>query len=156
MESIAIRSAGASDQARVVELLWRQLEDHSLHPPRDAFERAVAHLLSRPDLGRILVAAVDDEIVGVAQISFAFALEHGGRSAWLDELYVEPAQRQKGIGEALLRSACQLAQALGAHAVDLEVEPGHPQAFRLYERHGFAKHERQRFFLRLAPPVVSQ
>jgi len=156
MESIAIRSAGTPDQLRVVELLWRQIEDHSLHPPRAAFESAVAHLLARPDLGRILVAAVDDEIVGVAQISFAFALEHGGRTAWLDELYVEPAQRRKGIGGALLRAACQLAQALGAHAVDLEVESGHEPAFRLYERHGFTKHERQRFFTRLAPPVGTQ
>jgi hypothetical protein len=80
-----------------------------------------------------------------------FSLEHGGRAAWLDELYVVPAERGRGMGAALLDAACAHATAAGAVAVDLEVEAGHERAFSLYERRGFVRHARQRAFLRLAP-----
>ena len=147
--SIRCREARAADQPCVVELLVAQLADHSLCPPRAVLETGVARLVSDPLLGRVLVADVDGEIAGVAVMSWVFSLEHGGRSVWLDELYVLPEHRGHGVGTALLRAACARASADGAVAMDLEVEAGHERAFDLYARLGFTRHERQRWFLRL-------
>lgn len=50
--------------------------------------------------------------VGVAYLSFTWTLEHGGKSCWLEELYVMPAYRKRGIGRQLLDAGCQRAVAL--------------------------------------------
>jgi len=142
-----IRAAEATEHRHVVALLHQQLADHSLRPPAEALEAAVQEIMARPQLARILVAVVAGEIVGVAVLSFVLTLEHGGRAAWLEELYVEPAQRDRGIGTELVRAVCDVATAQGARAVDLEVEAGHERVQHLYERCGFCRHARQRWFL---------
>jgi GNAT superfamily N-acetyltransferase len=143
------REAVAADHGRVVELLAAQLGEHSLAPARTALEAAAAALIGEPRLGRIFVAEIGGRIVGLAAMSWSFSLEHGGRAAWLDELYVVPDERGRGVGAALLEAARAAATAGGALAMDLEIEAGHERVASLYERHGFSRHRRQRWFLRL-------
>src|SRR5438034_719646 len=71
--------------------------------------RAVDGVLRHPERGRLLVATLAGRPIGLAALSFIWPLEHGGRSAWLEELYVEPPHRGRGIGRTLLRAACRLA-----------------------------------------------
>src|SRR5262249_8230713 len=89
--------------------------------------------------------------IGVAALSLAWPIEHGSRGAWLEELYVEPAARDRGLGSALLRAACDAAAAAGARAVDLEVERSHERAAALYRREGFRPLERTHWVKSLAP-----
>jgi GNAT superfamily N-acetyltransferase len=147
-----IRQACDSDHAALVAILHRQLGDHSLCPPPAALDATVRMILARPEMARLLVALAGDDagtIVGVAAMTFLLSLEHGGPSAWLEELYVDPSMRGRGVGTALLRAACALASAHGAGALDLEVEAGHERVNGLYERFGFRRHARQRWFLQL-------
>jgi ribosomal protein S18 acetylase RimI-like enzyme len=74
-----------------------------------------------------------------------WTLERGGRTAWLDELYVIPERRGRGIGTALLRAAIDSAQAAGALAVDLEIDADHQRAAALYRRAGFTPLPRTRW-----------
>jgi len=145
----ASREATAADRCRVVELLAAQLGEHSLAPTAAALEAAVSELIGDPRLGRIFVAETAGRIVGVAAMSWTFSLEHGGRAAWLDELYVVREHRGQGFGTVLLEAARAAARAGGALAMDLEVEAGHERVSSLYERHGFSRHQRQRWFVRL-------
>jgi GNAT superfamily N-acetyltransferase len=91
-------------------------------------------------------------VVGVAAVTFTRGLEHGGRSAWLEELYVEPSMRSGGIGTALIQAAFDVALAGGAVAMDLEVDAEHERAARLYARVGFRTLPRTRWVRRLTPP----
>ena len=147
--STTFREATPADEAAVIELLTAQLSDHSISPPRATLAAGVARLVSTAELGRILVAERDGAVVGVAVISWVFTLEHGGRAAWLDELFVLPAHREGGIGAGLLRAVRERAKAGGAVAMDLEVEGGHERVESLYERDGFVRHDRRRWFRRL-------
>ncbi|HLK36072.1 MAG TPA: GNAT family N-acetyltransferase, partial [Polyangiaceae bacterium] len=87
--------------------------------------------------------------VGLAYLAYTWTLEHGGQSAWLDELYVVPGERSRGVGTALLRAALDHAARRGCRAVDLEVEAAHARAARLYAREGFRPHHRARWYRRL-------
>ena len=100
---------------------------------------AVDGLLADPTRGRILVAREEGEAVGVAWVSFTWSLEHGGRTAWLEELYVVPARRGRGLGTTLVEAVAELARGAGCAAIDLEVEESHARAARLYERTGFSE-----------------
>ena len=137
-----IRAATPADRDDLVRLLVAQLREHAIETPEADVARTVDALLARPRRARFLVAVAGGRPVGVAALSLAWPIEHGGRSAWLEELYVEPAARGRALGTALLRAACDIAAAAGAVAVDLEVERSHERAAALYRREGFRPLER--------------
>jgi GNAT superfamily N-acetyltransferase len=146
-----VREASPRDREALVHLLRAQLAEHRIDTPAAAIGASVDALLRDGTRGRLLVATVGGRPVGVAALSFVWPIEHGGRSAWLEELYVEPAHRGRGIGGALLRAALDAAAAAGAVAVDLEVDAGHARASRLYEAAGFRPLSRARWVRRLTP-----
>jgi GNAT superfamily N-acetyltransferase len=152
---VSIREATEADHEAVTALLVIQLREHAVATPTAAIAGAVRELLTHPRRGRILVASLEGRAIGVAALSFLWPLEHGGRSSWLEELYVEPSHRGQGIGGELLRAACALAAASGAHAVDLEVDAAHARATRLYAREGFTSLPRARWVRRLEPATVA-
>jgi ribosomal protein S18 acetylase RimI-like enzyme len=146
---VVVRDASERDLPAVTALLARQLEEHGIALAHDVLERSVRTLLGDARLGHVLVATIDDATGGVAVLSFLFTLEHGGPAAWLDELYVDPALRGRGIGARLVDAALAVARTRGCVALDLEVEAGHDAAERLYERLGFHRHRRVRWARRL-------
>jgi GNAT superfamily N-acetyltransferase len=148
-----IRPATPADRDAVVALLVEQMREHDI--PLDAIGvgEAVDGALARPDRAAILVARPLDPgaaVIGVAYLAFAWTLEHGGLSCWLEELYVSPPHRERGTGSALLRKAIDHARAAGCAAMDLEVEESHDRAKNLYLREGFRAHTRRRFVQKLA------
>ena len=143
--SPSISLAEPADLPELVRLLGAQLAEHDIPATDASMTNAVRGMLEDPRRGFILVARLEGRPVGLAYLSFTWTLEHGGLSAWLEEMYVEPALREKGIGTALLTKAIEHAREMGAAAIDLEVVQGHERAARLYEREGFRPHQRARW-----------
>ncbi len=153
-DKVEIRPASEAEHEAVAALLVAQLREHHVELPAARIGEALRGILRHPERGRILVAAGAGRIVGVAALSFVWPLEHAGRSTWLEELYVEPAERGRGIGTRLLREALRVAAASGAVAVDLEVDADHRRVADLYAREGFRALPRARWVrvLEPAPP----
>ncbi len=133
------------DLEPVVGLLQGQFQEHGIRLPEERLRAAVAAMLGQPDLGFFLLARETTAVVGMACVSFCWTLEHGGKTAWLDELYVLPAYRGAGQGAALLQAVLSSAQACGCVAVDLEVDFEHHRAENLYRRAGFEPLPRSRW-----------
>lgn len=140
-----IHVAGTGDLAQIVQLLQGQFEEHEIPSTNEGLAKAVGGMLEDPARGDILLARLDGRPVGVAVLAYSWTLEHGGLSCWLDELYVEPALRSKGIGRALLHFAIEHLKGRGAAAIDLEVVEGHERAANLYAREGFRRRDRVRW-----------
>jgi GNAT superfamily N-acetyltransferase len=104
-------------------------------------------MLGEPRLGFILLAR-EGAAVGVAWVSTTWSLEHGGLTAWLEELYVVPERRSSGIGRALLLDVIERTRKLGCAAIDLEVDVEHARAEHLYQREGFSRLPRARWVRR--------
>ena len=81
--------------------------------------------------GRTIVAALGDEVIGVAT--------HGmqGEQVVLWKLYVLPGHHGKGIGTALLREVEQRAAASGHRTLVLSHIAGNTAAARFYAKNGF-------------------
>jgi GNAT superfamily N-acetyltransferase len=150
---VQIRRATDADVASLTGLLGVQLAEHGVTLGERELRHAVEGLLRRPQLGRFLLALERDAVVGFAALAFLWTLEHGGRSAWLDELYVVPERRGRGIGASLLQAVYREASSAGAVALDLEVERGHERVESLYEREGFRPHARRRWVRPLSARV---
>lgn len=144
-----VRVARVEDRAAVLELLAAQMAEHAIpleaHRLARAVDGALADLGVREPRALILVAERASELLGVAYVAFTWTIEHGGKTSWLEELYVRPAERASGLGTALLRAACDAARAHGAAAVDLEVEADHARVEGLYLREGFQRRTRSRW-----------
>ncbi len=102
-----------------------------------ASEATLRELLDNHAFGRVFKLVADGAEVGYAALALAFSLEFGGRSAFLDELYVRPASRGLGIGAIALRLLQDACRGLGARSLALEVALENTGAEALYRREGF-------------------
>jgi ribosomal protein S18 acetylase RimI-like enzyme len=87
--------------------------------------------------------------IGYAIVTFGYDLEFGGRDAYLTELWIDPAERGRGAGSAVLALLDGELRAQGVRAVHLGVRPESP-AVRLYARAGFEASPRLFMTRRLA------
>lgn len=151
-DQVTVALATPRNCAAAVPMLAAQFRERRIASPRAAITATVATLVRRPGRGFILIARVGDRPVGVAYVAFSWTLEHGGNTAWLEELYVVPAMRGRGIGPALLDAIAERARRLGCGAIDLEVDATHSRASQLYQREGFTQLPRARWARRLLRP----
>ena len=101
----------------------------------------LTELLQNSVYGVAFILSEDFASIGYLVICFDYSLEYRGKGAWIDELFVEPAHRGKGIGTQLLDLAERASRELGAKVLHLEVNHGNP-AIELYRRRGFTDHHR--------------
>lgn len=83
--------------------------------------------------------------IGYVVITFGWSVEFGGLDAIVDEIYVRPGVRGRGIAsEALVALPNALATG-GVKAIHLEVDRDNEAALKLYSRAGFAPREKYMF-----------
>jgi GNAT superfamily N-acetyltransferase len=119
--------------------------------PFDAERSAatLAELMASPAFGRVFLLIAEGAAVGYAAVALGFSLEFGGRSAFLDELYVRPPSRGQGIGAAALTLLADRCRTLGARSLALEVHLANTGAEALYRRSGFVPNDRHLLTRRL-------
>lgn len=83
----------------------------------------------------LLVAEVEDEIVGIALTHKAYSTWKG-RMYYLDDLVVREAWRSKGIGLQLFRAVADRAREVGARVLKWQVLDWNEPALRFYARSG--------------------
>ncbi|GAA2814452.1 GNAT family N-acetyltransferase [Saccharopolyspora taberi] len=79
--------------------------------------------------------------VGVALLTLRPAVWYEGRVAVLDELYVVPELRGRGIGSELLAAAEAAVRDRGGELLEINVDGEDTDARRFYERHGYTNTE---------------
>jgi len=99
--------------------------------------RNLARLLAEPGLGRVFVLEEGGKLAGYLVLTFGFSLEFGGRDALVDELYVAPGHRGRGLGTQGLAAAEAACRELEIHTVHLVVERRKAAVRELYRRLGF-------------------
>lgn len=132
-----------SDIETLLQLMQGLQRDDPWSVPfrEEEVRESVRELIVSPSAGRVLLICDADLCIGYLVLSFDFSLEYGGKNAWIDELFVQPELRGKGIGSKALEFAAQVARECGAKVLHLEVNRGNP-ANDLYRRFGFEDHNR--------------
>lgn len=87
---------------------------------------------------RSFAVLAGEPAAGLALVTLRPNVWYDGPVALLDELYVVPAQRGRGIGSALVAAVLERCEGRGADALEINVDEGDVDARRFYERHGFS------------------
>lgn len=109
------------------------------HPvPETHFRRTFDEIVTSSPLARgwIITADDDDRPDGYLLASLTWSNEFGGRVAWLEELYLRPEVRGRGVGRQALEEALEELRETVA-GFRLEVAPANVAVSELYRGMGF-------------------
>ena len=141
---IEIREALPIDETDLLRMMraLAEQEPGKIEFDEDAVRGALRMFLAQPELGQTWLVCDRGSVVGYVVLTLGFSFEYRGRDAFIDELYIEPAYRRRGLGRLALQAAEKRATELGVNAIHLEVDHGNDPATELYRRIGYADHER--------------
>ena len=77
----------------------------------------------------VLAARTEDQILGVALLAYRLNVSAGGLFASVEDLYVRPEARRRGVGRALLQAADERFQERGISYVEAQVEEKEAEVF---------------------------
>ncbi len=136
MERINFERVIPADQNRfrpLVEAYWLEIMPHAdtvcTPDSRDSYFADRFPLSSTET--RVFWGISEGSPVGF--ISFSIS----GTRAEINDFYVVPARRRKGIGTFLVKSAIEITDSLGIDRIDLNVRWDNPEALKFWEAQGF-------------------
>jgi GNAT superfamily N-acetyltransferase len=134
-----IRQAEVDDAADAAQLLHDfNTEYEDFTPGVPALAERLRELLAD---GAITVLLAGDPPLGLALFRTRPSLWSKAADVYLEELYVVPEQRGKGLGRALLEAAIDAARAAGADHFELTTGEDDAAARALYASCGFTNRE---------------
>jgi len=128
---IEVRTAAPDELAEPLALLEESLRNGEPVPPPLAGR--LARAVEGGDL-EVLAARSDGRVVAVAVLSLRPNVSLGAIFASIEDLYVRPEMRRRGVGRALLGAVEDLCRARGVSYVEVQTDS---QAALFYEASGY-------------------
>jgi GNAT superfamily N-acetyltransferase len=128
--------AEAATVATLLDAFNREFDTPT--PGPEVLAARLERLLAGDDVIALLVG---EPAVGVALLTLRPNVWYDGPVALLDELYVVPAERSRGLGSALLHAVEAIVRERGGELVEINVDAVDVDARRFYERHGYRNTE---------------
>ncbi len=151
-DQVNVRLAQIIDIPALVSLMHDFYMEADFPLDRDWAAAAFRTLLTNPALGRVWIAMTDGTCMGYVVLSVRFAMEYGGMSAYMDDLYVRPAFRGQGVTTALLNTLSAYCKSAGCKSLHVEVGTQNLPARELYARYGLQPGTAGRVMLSTALP----
>lgn len=134
---LTIRKAAAADVPRILTFI-RSLAEYERAPQEVS---ATEEGLMRDGFGprpfyECLIAELDGEPAGFALFFFNYSTWKGRPGVYLEDLFVEPELRGRGIGKALLRQVAAFAVENGCQRLQWEVLDWNTPAIEFYRAMG--------------------
>jgi len=130
---MGIRDATPADEAAWRQLWTGYLAFYEVALPDEVTAATWARLMDPASPVKVRLAEEDGQVMG-----FAIHLHHPstwvlGEDAYLEDLFVAPAGRGRGLGRALIEDLYALARAKGWHRVYWLTDQDNATARRLYD-----------------------
>jgi GNAT superfamily N-acetyltransferase len=135
--TFSLRGARPSDVPAIVGLI-RDLAEYEKQPADCHADGALLaeHLFGSKRFAEVVLAEAGADLVGFALFFHNYSTWLTRPGLYLEDLFVSPAWRGHGIGEALLRHLARLAVARGCGRMEWSVLKWNEPAIGFYERLG--------------------
>lgn len=138
----------ATDAALFLEMA-RAFHIEDGHALDQAGEAAIRDVAAGVALAPAFFVVEAGQTIGFFVLSLGYSPEHGGTDGFIDDIYLIPEARGKGLGRAALALAVAEARECGVRVLLLEVEAGNERAYRMYTNAGFTDTKRRLLRLHL-------
>ncbi|MGH7067632.1 MAG: GNAT family N-acetyltransferase [Acetobacteraceae bacterium] len=129
----SLRQASPADVETLLDLIRALAEYERLaHEVRATAADLQAALFGERTRAGALIAEVADQPVGFALWFYTFSTFTGRPGLYLEDLYVAPEHRGRGIGRAIFRHLARLAEAEGCARLEWSVLDWNEPALRFY------------------------
>jgi GNAT superfamily N-acetyltransferase len=139
MSFTAPRAATPSDAETVARLL--DAFNREFDAPSPGLEVLTTRLHSLLAGGDVIAFLAGDPAVAVALLTLRPNVWYDGPVVLVDELYVVPEARGRGVGSELLVAVESLTRERGGELIEIAVDGADADAHRFYERHGYTATE---------------
>ncbi len=153
---LIIRTANASDAAALYGLIRELAEYEELLQTLTSTVETIQQALCgpTPDIEAI-VAEYNQQVVGCAIYFSHYSTFVGRRGIYLEDIYVQPVMRGKGIGRLLLLAVAQAGASRNAGRIEWQALNWNETAIHFYEALG-ARRMSEWITFRLDPPQIQQ
>lgn len=133
MSSVRVRTATSADVAVLVEMI-HALADYERLGAECLVEQGSLrdHLFGSSPVAEVLIAEISDDPVGFALFFGTYSTFLARPGIWLEDLFVRPEHRGRGVGRTLLTELAQLAAERGCGRVEWSVLSWNQQATGFY------------------------
>lgn len=133
-----IEKATPADIPALSELLSALFsQEAEFTPNSEAQAKGLNQIIGNPEVGAVLVAREDGQVVGMVNLLFTVSTALGEQVALLEDMIVSSQARGTGIGSELLDQAISFARAQGCKRITLLTDLDNESAQRFYGKKGF-------------------
>ena len=148
-----VRLATLTDLDVLVRLMQQFYAEANFTLSTHAALRAFEILLDDSRLGQVWMLEEDGHPAGFVVLTVSFSMEYGGLRGFVDDFYVAPQYRRRGLGHAALEEVTRACRRRGVRALMVETGPDNHAALSAYRSVGFADSGRTLLTLPLAEPL---
>ncbi len=134
-DNLRVRRADESDISVLSVLAEEFMPEEATREKRIEILRQA---LENPDY-ELLVAELDEGIVGFIDQWIIHDFAHGAKLSYIQNFYVTPKHRKKGVGGRLLEEVIKSAKNKGVLEIHVVTEFENRPAISLYRKHGLVK-----------------
>ena len=138
----ALRLARPDDLERLMTLVAAFHSESGIAQDDDKRRNALAPLLDGIPHGCVYLIGPGRAPLGYVILTFGWSIEFGGMDAFVDEIYIRPAVRGRGIAIDVLQDLPKAFAEAGLTALHLEVDRTNNTAQKLCLRSGFKPRDR--------------
>jgi len=135
--SAALTLAGPEHLGRLDALVAAFHVEEGIALPEDQRRAGLQPLLDGIPHGAAYLIGPPRAPIGYLVITFGWSVEFGGLDGFIDEIYVRPGVRGRGIASETLQALPKALAGAGLKAIHLEVSRDAEATQRLYRRAGF-------------------
>jgi GNAT superfamily N-acetyltransferase len=151
---LALRIAAATDAELLSEFVRELAEFEGLsHECAITPEAVTEHLLGPKRCAGAIIAELDGKPAGFAVYYRTFSTFAAKPGIFLEDLYVRPDYRKRGLGRALLSAVAEIAHARSSGRLEWTALKWNKKALALYDAVG-AKQMEEWSLLRMAPDAI--
>jgi GNAT superfamily N-acetyltransferase len=138
---LTITRVTETDLDELLPLMRAYCNFYEVAPSDEALLALSRALTADPEREGVQLLARDDGAVGFATIYWSWATTSAERIGVMNDLYVAPEARGKGVAEALIEACRAECAAHGAGKLTWQTAPDNAAAMRVYDRVGATREQ---------------
>jgi ribosomal protein S18 acetylase RimI-like enzyme len=135
-EGVEVRPARTDEIEEMLPLIRAYCEFYETEPDDQGLRSMFKTLISEPSQGAVIIARDGGKAVGFATLDWKWSSLKAARIGYLEDLFVDPEARGRGIADALIEICAERCRELGMPALEWLTAPDNHRAQKVYNRTG--------------------